>query len=1209
MKQKLLALLAAIVLLAFFSFRTNRRSDTASQPVKENIITQSAATATSAAATSVAPHPGARNFHEWVRTWRAAGLSDPGAPSLADGVRLASERREEMRKLMRDDPEEAFAKSLTWAEWASLPENIRALVEQPFSATVDFEVLPSCPPWDGAVNKIHPHRVTIEGETFDAFVYGSKALMTSKQGMAVRGFMLDGLAVLGDEPFERLDGDSLRAAGKIFPRGSAPGVSWLSGRPTGPESRTVLLGGAIYDLASDVEESQLADLLTSAEKSFNPKSIVMAMQAGTAATGTIAFNLEAAKKQVLIANSTWTETAKKVLAVRLSYASAPTSYSYTLTQLTNLLVTSSNYVKTMSYRKTWLLPSYATVDLPNDQAYYEQNGPNAIVADTQAGLTSQGVNPANYDIIVHAHPQSGGANFGYAGLGVIGGGTTWINGTVDANVLTHEIGHNYGLGHAHFWAGLTGMGSLGRTGNDGAQVEHEEYGDPYDVMGGGPLPAAHYGAHGKAALNWIEPKEVINVVTNGIYRVYRFDQIDARTNANTTLALKIVCPGGEEYWVSHRKLFTSNTSMSRGAYLVRANGSADQGLIDATPLSKPNVVFGSDRDDAALAIGKPFVDSVGSVRITTIAAGGTAPLEYLDVQVAFTADTGSYAFYTASDFKTNGLVGSYVNADLRVRTTQDDWRTATGVTIAGKRIDPKLSFTSNGWGTRAPLHLTGGTDSNWDNFSVQWDGYIVVRRPVRLATVSDDSSRFWIDLNNNGLFAATGAEFVNNHWGTGQGATRGDISSIIPPGTYRIRIQYEEGNGDNSFTMMGVELPFQLFTSTARTTPGLTASFVAKSLRSYTTQNDWRTSQTITGSRVDEYPVFKVNGWGTLTDVGLTAANGTDANWDNFSVQWDGFITNSVPIKLATVSDDASRIWIDVNTNGAFGTATPEYFNNGWGGAGQGATEGAVSSVLQPGFYAIRIQYEEGGGDDSFALAGIPQFPADTPVLYTALAFTGAEHYSTPRKVAVDFTIEFWLKTTQVSGDEANWTDGTVLADATDFGVTLGNGKILFGVKGTTISSPFVADDQWHYISARRRQTSGEMTLFVDGAPVANGVGPTDLLNTVADVQIGAEADGSRAYVGNLDQVRIWDSVRSPEQIWADLHLSRTGHLVDLNPEVRVAQLQPNSVQVFWDALSSYRVLEGATSITGPFAPLSTDQNSTNITYGSNPIRFFRVRK
>jgi hypothetical protein len=1214
MKLRTIALLAAIVILVVFSFRNgpkdSLRSVVANSPAGQ-VIEPVRVQKSSANLLKSTQSGATKDLREWLATNRAVAGATRGEV-MAVGIRLAEARREEMRRLMRENPSEAMTRALSWSEWAALPENIRALVERPFSEVVDFEVLPSCPPREeGGVNNVHPHHVVVSGQSYHGYVYGSKALMTSKEDMPARGILLDGMAVLAEQAVERLDGENLRAASELFPRGAREGVSWVSGRGVGAEGKTILLGGAIYDLASEAEEGELAEVIGSAEKSLHPKAVAMALQAGTAATGTIAFSVDAAKKELVTANSTWTETSKKVLAVRISYASAPTSYSFTLQQLTNLMVGVSNNVKTMSYRKTWVIPSYATVNLPNDQAYYESAGagPNAIVDDTAAQLTAQGINKANYDIVVHAHPQSGGGNFGYAGLGVIGGGTTWVNGTVDVGVTTHEIGHNYGLGHAHFWAGLTGVGNLGRIGNDGAQVEHEEYGDPYDVMGGGPLPAAHYGAHGKLALNWIEPKEVINVITNGIYRVYRFDHIDARTNANTTLALKVASPGGEEFWVSHRRSFTANASMLRGAYLVRANGTGDQSLIDTTPLSKTAMPFGIDRDDAALAIGKSFVDSLGTVRITTVAAGGAAPLEYLDVQVAFTPENVPYSFFADANLRTNGLVGSYVNADLRGRATQDDWRAAgSGVPIAGKRIDPKLSFPSNGWGTRASLKLTAGTDANWDTFSVQWDGYIVVRRPVRLATISDDSSRFWIDLNKNGAFGTTVPEFVNNHWGTGQGATMGDVSSTILPGTYRIRIQYEEGNGDNSFTITGVELPFQLFTTAARTTPGLTASFVAKSLRSTTAQADWRTSQTITGTRVDEYPVFKVNGWGSLTSVGLTA-NGTDANWDNFSVQWDGFITNSLPIKLGTVSDDASRIWIDVNTNGAFGTASPEYFNNGFGGGGQGATEGAISGVLQPGLYAIRIQYEDGGGDDSFVLAGVPQLQIDAPVLYSALVFTGTEHATTLRKVAADFTIEFWLRTTQVTGDEVNASDGVVLTEANDFAVTLGNGRVLFGVKGTTIRSPFIADGEWHYVSARRTQSNGNMSLFVDGAPVASGVGVTDLLDGGTDIQIGSAADGSRAYVGNLDQVKIWDTARSPEQIIVDLHLSRANHLVDVDPEVRLAQLQPNSIQVFWDALSSYRLLEGATSVMGPFTRLPTDQNSTNIIYGANPIRFFRVRK
>jgi hypothetical protein len=1029
--------------------------------------------------------------------------------------------------------------------------------------------------------------------------------------MPARGILLDGVVVLAESGVERLEGAELTAAAQIFPRGSRAGVSWVSGRLLGAEGRTILFGGKLYDLGSGEEQAALEEVVQIAEKSFHPRAVAMALTAGA---GTIAFSVESAKKEALVASSTWTETPKTALAVRLSYASAPTAYSFTLTELTNLVNSASNHVKTLSYGKTWLVPRIVTVNLPNAQDFYEANGPDAIVNDTRTRLTAMGINRDNYNIVIHAHPGTG---FGYAGLGVIGGANNWLNGGVNIDVLVHELGHNYGLGHAHSWAGLTGMGGLGRTGDDGSQVEMEEYGDPYDVMGGGPLPAAHYGAHGKAALNWIEPKEVIKVVTNGIYRVYRFDHLNARTNVNAKLALKIVAPGGEEYWVSHRRLFTANTSMLRGANVVRADGGADQSVIDTTPLSKANAAPGVDKDDAALAIGKSFVDSVGSVRITTIAQGGVAPLEYVDVQVTFTEGTGAYSFYADSQLKTNGLVGSYINTDLRSTTTQGDWRNTAGITVAGRRVDSRLSFTSDGWGARGPLRLTSGTDANWDNFSVQWDGWIVVRKPIRLATVSDDSSRFWIDLNGNANFGTSPPEFVNNHWGTGQGPTRGDLSGIIPPGTYRIRIQYEEGNGGNYFTMNGTELPFQLFTSAARTQAGLTATFVAQSLRAITTQTDWRTTQTPAGTRVDEYPVFKKNGWGTLASVGLDG-NGTDDNWDNFSVQWDGFITNSVPLKMATISDDDSRLWIDVNTNGTFATTAPEYFSNNWGGNGQGATVGALTSVIPPGMYAIRIQYEDGGGDNSFVLAGATQFPVDASTIFSTISFAGTTKNSTARKVAGDFTIEFWIRTAQVEGTDANWREGAVLADASvgpgarDFGVTLGDGKILFGVGGSAergVRSDFVADGAWHHVAARRVQSSGEITLLVDGFEVDRALGGTELLDAATDILSGMAADGSRAFVGTIDQLRIWDTARSDEQILADLNLTRGSRWPDVGPIVRLAQLQPNSMQVFWDAVSGYRILEGSSSVMGPYATLPTDQNSTNIAVGVNAMRFFRVRR
>lgn len=188
-------------------------------------------------------------------------------------------------------------------------------------------------------------------------------------------------------------------------------------------------------------------------------------------------------------------------------------------------------------------------------------------------------------------------------------------------------------------------------------------------------------------------------------------------------------------------------------------------------------------------------DWIGSPRGST--EGGNSFESAGDLSVAITVPGA--ALGTSDDFATQGLVGSYINYNLRGRSTQDDWRASQA--IAGTRVDPEIAFTSSGWGTRAEVGLTAGSDTNWDNYSVQWDGFIQIPTDgYRLATSSDDGSRMWIDSDNNGDFEAN--EYVSNGWGLGQGTTLGPFSQSLGAGVYPIRLQYEEGGGGNTMTLV-----------------------------------------------------------------------------------------------------------------------------------------------------------------------------------------------------------------------------------------------------------------------------------------------------------------------------------------------------------------------------------------------------------------------
>ena len=182
-----------------------------------------------------------------------------------------------------------------------------------------------------------------------------------------------------------------------------------------------------------------------------------------------------------------------------------------------------------------------------------------------------------------------------------------------------------------------------------------------------------------------------------------------------------------------------------------------------------------------------------------------------------------------------------------------------------------------------------------------------------------------------------------------------------------------------------------------------------------------------------------------------------------------------------------------------------------------------------------------------------------------------------------------------------------------DTAVSFGNGKVLFGLEdgvsdNITLRSGFIADDLWHHVSARRIQSSGEITLFVDGVEMGRAIGSTESLNGTTLLKVAVTDALSQPYIGAIDQLRIWNTPRSDEQIAADYHLTRSTHgLTDEPPVVRIDPGQ-NSVQVFWDAISGYRVLEGATTVDGSYVTLPTDQNSTNIIIDAG-TRYFRVRR
>jgi predicted alpha-1,6-mannanase (GH76 family) len=141
-----------------------------------------------------------------------------------------------------------------------------------------------------------------------------------------------------------------------------------------------------------------------------------------------------------------------------------------------------------------------------------------------------------------------------------------------------------------------------------------------------------------------------------------------------------------------------------------------------------------------------------------------------------------------------------------------------------------------------------------------------------------------------------------------------------------------------------------------------------------------------------------------------------------------------------------------------------------------------------------------------------------------------------------DFSIAFWVKTTQVPGN-GQWYNGVGLVDgdspgtANDFGTALVSGKFAFGIGNpdqTILSSgATINDGAWHHCVATRQQITGIIRIYVDGIQQWSGTASRNTLNSSGRLLLGALSSGNGYFNGSLDDVKIFRRTLSGNEVAA----------------------------------------------------------------------------
>lgn len=886
-KPGLWKLLILLILLGSLSWWLGQPTSPSSQPSGEPYASRPVRRAPQVAATppltrspSPAPEPAAQSatiptdplsaFTEWSTRYLQADEAARATLS-AEGRRLAEIRRPAFKDLITTDPRRALAEAVPMVVRQKLPLSVVAMLEERVADRGELRVYAASP--DSAERGERPfvrYVETAEGRTFEANVYGRREQdLISKPNASIIGVALDGQIAVSESPLRRLEvgeiPDPQRAAIEVCPVSKLVTTSDVP--PGTPVAETVAVAEA---------RDQIIYFCDGAHISVYEQTLIMGESSTGGAQSFSGAMPAAAVPSVGVVKVLY------VPAIFADQGEMPTTEAV----LHDVLKQVGDFYQTQSYGRLTLVGTITPpIRLPRNQAWYkgkdttdgfvkEIDGLGAEMAHAKEAARRMGYDHVDYHCFV---VRSFGGARSPTSFGSIGAGQVWMRND-SASTVAHEIGHAFALTHANFW--LTNGASVAGPGGN------EEYGDPYDNMGGGGPPTGHYNVQAKNQVRWLPDEFSPPITASGTYRIHAFDT--PRIEQGKRYGLRIVKDNERTYWGEYRTLFPGNVWVTNGLLLGwkwPLNSGSNLQLLDTTPGS-----IGA-KSDAPIALGSTFSDYESGIHVTTLAVNPTTSPPSLDVMV----NLGQFA-------SNQPPVASLTPAAPVVPTNSP-------VTFTASATDPEGDTLSYAWlwhdaviSPNAPVvSRTFATAGVYTVNCVVSDmkGGSAVRKSV--ITVGNGNSRF----------AITGRITLDGQGMRGVNVTTSSLNGTLTDsdGYYTIS---NLTAGTYTVTPAGHGYTFnELFNNSITVGPSFNgANFAVDALPVVTLS-----LPVPTGTEGDSFPVFRLSRTGSNSQplaVNVLAVQGTALRGTDYTFVPDYTAVSGTPYQAFTIPADESYLDITV---------------------------------------------------------------------------------------------------------------------------------------------------------------------------------------------------------------------------------------------------------------------------------------------------------
>jgi hypothetical protein len=281
-----------------------------------------------------------------------------------------------------------------------------------------------------------------------------------------------------------------------------------------------------------------------------------------------------------------------------------------------VFTTASDFDREGSYQQTWLtglVAGWYTIAMSSNVC------DSVMLASlAQQAATAAGIKLSLYKRYVYAFPHNACS---WWGMGTVGGNPSqaWINGEFELKVVAHEMGHNFGLFHAH----TLDCGSSPIV----PPCTWTDYGDTLDIMGNTP---GHFSAFMKERLGWLAYDTSPPIITVQTDATYQLEPLESAPDggAKALRILRSTDPTtGRRTWfyVELRQAIGFDGFLSNGysnvvnGVVIRTGSESDGNssyLLDMTPQT-------DDWTDPALVSGLSFTDPLSGVTVKTTSVSST----------------------------------------------------------------------------------------------------------------------------------------------------------------------------------------------------------------------------------------------------------------------------------------------------------------------------------------------------------------------------------------------------------------------------------------------------------------------------------------------------------------------------------------------------------------------------------------------------------